>query len=73
MALHSEQEMQDAFGVVVGVLEEAPHALREMHSGVVFGVALADGDARLERRHQVLLEVVEDGFGRARIIGVLLV
>jgi hypothetical protein len=44
-----------------------------MHSGVVFGVALADRDARLQRRHQVLLEVVEDGFGRARIIGVLLV
>lgn len=73
VALHSEEEVEDALGVVVGFLEEAPHALREMYGGVVFGVVLVDRDARLEGGHQVLLEVVEDRFGRPRTTGVLLV
>lgn len=58
-ALHSEEEMQDALGEVIGFLEEAPHALGQVDGGIVLAVALVDRDAHLQRGHQVLLEVVE--------------
>ena len=58
-AFNSEEEVEDAFGIIVGFLEEAPHALSEMDGGIVLGIGLVDGDAHLQCGYQVLLEVVE--------------
>lgn len=43
------------------LLEDLPHGLREIDSGIVLGIELTDGDMRFESGDEMFLKVVEDG------------
>lgn len=53
--------MQDLFGEILRLLEDLPHGLREIDSGIVLGIELTDGDMRFESGDEMFLKVVEDG------------
>ena len=53
--------MQDLFGEIVGLLEDLPHGLGEIDSGIVFGIELTNGDMGFESGDEMFLKVVEDG------------
>lgn len=53
--------MQDLFGEIVGLLEDLPHGLCKIDSGVIFGVELTNGDMHFESSDEMFLKIVEDG------------
>jgi hypothetical protein len=68
--LHSEQEGEDLFGVVVRTQEDGPHAVGEMDSGIISGVG-GQGDGELEGGDEVFLEILEKTAGWSARVEVL--